>query len=266
MSEPHAIGVDPFSLSAVRLTMMRGKLELAFGSGVLWLAGSQICLVTAWHCLTGTHPTTRKSLSTNGARPDKVKVTMVGASPAVSWNLFQDLYTNDDASPAWLIHRLGSEAIDLAVLPLGLPLPPGVISRPINKLSQTHDMAIHVGSDLFILGFPRNLERLNLPIWKKASLAIDPMALVDEPDGRHLLVDTATREGISGGVVIARYTTSYPSTDGRSKLGGGQYTKVVGVYSGRVASTDQFAAQIGIVWPIRYVEEIVSSGIIDTFT
>jgi hypothetical protein len=260
-----SIGVDPYSLSAVRLTMMRGSLEVATGSGVLWQTEKTVCLVTAWHCLTGTHPTTRQSLSPTGARPDKVKMTFVASSAAQTWEMVHDLYTQDDATPSWVIHRLGSDAIDVAVLPLALPLPPEVISHAINKLPQTSDLAVRVGSDLFILGFPRNLHRLNLPIWKRASLAIDPAALLDEPDGRHLLVDTATREGISGGVVVARYATAYPSLSGAGTLGGGPFTKVVGIYSGRIGSQDQLDAQIGIVWPIRYVEEIIANGIPDRF-
>lgn len=263
--ERKTIGVDPYSLSAVRLTMMRNDAEVATGSGVLWRFGGGVALVTAWHCLTGTHPTTRQSLSPTGVRPDQVRITVVSTSAAETREIVHNLYTTDDGTPGWVIHPLGSEAIDVAVLPLGVPLPPEVISHPINDLKQTDDMAVTVGSDLFILGFPRNLHRLNLPIWKRASLAIDPAALLDEPDGRHLLVDTATREGISGGVVIARYATTYPSIRGSSTMGEGPFTKIVGIYSGRVGSNDQFAAQVGIVWPIRYVEEIIANGIHDPF-
>jgi hypothetical protein len=126
-------------------------------------------------------------------------------------------------------------------------------------------MEVQVGDDLYILGFPRNLRRLTLPIWKRASLAIDPGALLNEFGSRHLLIDTATREGISGGVVIARKTGAYQRVGGGSVLGSGSYTKIVGIYSGRTGTDDEFAAQIGIVWPIRYVEEIVAAGILDPF-
>lgn len=265
MTEQSTICIDPYSLSAVRLTMMRDDLELAYGSGVLWQAPTTLCLVTAWHCLTGTHPTTRKSLSITGARPNRIKITLVSKSAANIWEMFHELYCRDDGTPGWVIHKLGSEAVDVAVLPLSKPLPDDVINHPINKLQQTADLAVRVGSDLFILGYPRNVHRLNLPIWKRASLAIDPEALLDEKDGRHLLVDTATREGISGGVVVARHAVAYPSVTGSSTLGKGPFTKIVGIYSGRMSSQDEFTAQIGIVWPIRYVEEIISDGIVDTF-
>ncbi len=265
MVKKQKISIDPFSSAAVRLTMYYNDHEVAMGSGVLWQTEVGISLVTAWHCLTGTHPSTRQSLSKSGVRPNRVKVQLLTSRMGETLDLNQNLYSSDNQTPAWFVHTLGSRAIDIAVLPLSLKLPKSVISQPVNKIHQTEDIAIPVGSELFIIGFPRNLHRLNLPIWKRASLALEPQALFDGPDGRHLLVDTATREGISGGVVIARYSMSYLSIDGGTRMGGGPHTKIVGIYSGRVGSEDQFAAQIGIVWPINYVVEIMDSGIIDRF-
>jgi len=259
------IGIDPYSAASVRLTMMRGDVDVAICSGMLWQSGASTCLVTAWHCLTGTHPVTRQSLSSTGVRPDKVRISLATRSTAYNCEIVQGLYAIENGSPGWVIHPLGSQEIDIAVIPLGQRLPSEVITTPINSLPQTLDMVIHVGDDLYILGYPRNIRRLNLPLWKRASLAIDPAALLDESDSRHLLVDTATREGISGGVVIARKTGAYQRVGGNMVIGPGSHTKIIGIYSGRIGTNDEFAAQIGIVWPIRYVEEIVKWGVIDSF-
>jgi hypothetical protein len=136
-------------------------------------------------------------------------------------------------------------------------------SRPANDVEQAQ-LTLTAGSDLFILGYPRDLSRLGLPIWKRASLAIDPDAILNEAGHRHLLVDTATREGLSGGLAIASGYGIYSLAGGGMSMGNGA-TKVVGVYTGRIASSDELAAQIGMVWPIRYVEEMMQSGRRDTF-
>src|SRR3546814_4640285 len=63
MGPPKRIDIDPHSGVAVRLTMMLDDLVLATGSGFLWKKGETLGVVTAWHCLTGTHPETRQSLN-----------------------------------------------------------------------------------------------------------------------------------------------------------------------------------------------------------
>ena len=103
-------------------------------------------------------------------------------------------------------------------------------------------------------------------MWKRASLAIDPDAIFDATDQRHWLVDTASREGLSGSVVIARVDGVTGRGDGSLSVGGPPHlTKVVGIYSGRIGSDDHFAAQIGIVWPINLVEQLLLAQQRDDF-
>jgi hypothetical protein len=41
-------------------------------------------------------------------------------------------------------------------------------------------------------------------------------------------------------------------------MGAGTATRLVGIYSGRLATTDPLDAQLGMVWPISLVAEIVA--------
>src|SRR3546814_7924263 len=78
MGPPKRIDIDPHSGVAVRLTMMLDDLVLATGSGFLWKKGETLGVVTAWHCLTGTHPETRQSLNPGkAARPNKIAVSLL---------------------------------------------------------------------------------------------------------------------------------------------------------------------------------------------
>lgn len=256
------IGVDPYSLGTLKLTMYRGDTELSIGTGFLWRSSGKTVLITAWHCVTGTHPETGKSLSRTGARPDRIEADVSSKTAGISAKIIIPLYSQERAE--WFIHPLGSRAVDIAILLL--PEIDSAVSdaKPLSDLP-TSDMQVSVGSDIFIIGYPRGLNRHGLPIWKRGSLAIDPTAAVDFDDHRTLLVDSATREGLSGGPVIMRSTGSFRRIDGTTMMDGKIHTMLVGLYSGRVGSADAFEAQVGIVWPLRYIQEATTKGVRDTF-
>lgn len=262
MATNNHVQVDPFSLTTLRLTMFRDDLKLSVGTGFLWQHDQGLCIATAWHCLTGAHYQTRQSIGKNGARPNRVVATFLTNDPRISYNLSIDLRGTDDR-PIWIVHPHGSKEIDLAVISVPLDLP-DVISLPINS-QRSSDIAINVGSELFILGYPLGIARLGLPIWKKASLAIEPQAVFDDVDHRFAIVDAATREGLSGSPVIARREGMVLTESGNVSLGSGLSTRLYGVYTGRLSTSDPLGAQLGIVWPIKYIEEIVADGVIEDF-
>src|SRR3546814_19053659 len=85
-------------------------------SGFLWKKGETLGVVTAWHCLTGTHPETRQSLNPGkAARPNKIAVSLLmsdmGEGTITIW-----LHNQETGDPVWSVHPLGSRAIDLAVI------------------------------------------------------------------------------------------------------------------------------------------------------
>jgi hypothetical protein len=113
---------------------------------------------------------------------------------------------------------------------------------------------------VFVLGFPfGQITGAPAPVWKRGTIALDPTF---NPEGLpKMFVDTATREGMSGSVVIARHVIvnrGYLKKDGtRSQLF--LYATldiVLGIYSGR-HYPDFEKAQIGIVWKRRVIEETV---------
>lgn len=257
------ITVDQFSLTSIRLTMMRDDMELAVGSGMLWKNGDKRAIVTAWHNLTGVHFETRKSLSAMGARPNKLKATFLTGAGGTVVNLIADLRTATDAC-TWYVHRHGSEKVDLAVLPIPLEFPKTSINLCANELAEA-SIAINVGSELSIVGYPMGIERMGLPIWKRATLAIEPMAIFDDDTNRFAIVDSATRQGLSGAPVYARREGMALSADGKMTFATSSSTRIFGIYTGRLAHSDALDAQLGIVWPIQYVREMFENGIQDNF-
>ena len=127
------------------------------------------------------------------------------------------------------------------------------------------DMRERIGEDVFVLGYPRGLTGgALLPIWKRGTIATEPM--FDHHQLPRFLIDTATREGMSGAPVIARANSgSYQDTSGVSVMALRSQnlsppTKFVGIYSGRIPGAIDLEAQVGIVWKARVVEEIVLGG------
>lgn len=131
---------------------------------------------------------------------------------------------------------------------------------PMNAI-KTVPLKQRIGMPLFILGFPFGRIGAGMPVWKRGSFASEPF-LSPDIDHRYLIVDTASRPGMSGSPVIQRVHGEVELEDnryGRPASGDG-VCNFVGVYSGRFHTEDQKDAQLGRVWPKRLVEEIVTEA------
>ncbi len=79
------------------------------------------------------------------------------------------------------------------------------------------DIAISVGSEVFIIGYPLGIaKQLNLPIWKRGSIASE--FSVPFNGSPLFVIDSATREGLSGAPVYARSFGAYISSSGALNL------------------------------------------------
>ncbi len=118
---------------------------------------------------------------------------------------------------------------------------------------ETHDMAFSVGLDVFVVGFPLSLTKQGLfPIWKRGSVASEPKFLADELP--IFLIDTATKEGMSGSPVFIR--TRGAILENGDMLGDGIHTRFIGVYSGRYGK-DKLEAQLGRAWHRMLIDQVI---------
>ena len=74
------------------------------------------------------------------------------------------------------------------------------------------------------------------------------------------LIDTATREGMSGAPVIARSFGIYQCKDGSSVHHGQLANRFLGVYSGRYIGENESEIQIGRVWNSSLLEEVAAGN------
>lgn len=114
---------------------------------------------------------------------------------------------------------------------------------------------------MYVIGYPLGIiSGLPLPIWKRATIASEPLV---NPEGLpKVLVDTATCKGMSGSVAITQtfQVGPYPKKDGSNSNTLMAITReIVGVYSGRVGAS-AIKAQLGIVCKTHVIDEIIGGA------
>jgi hypothetical protein len=251
--------IDPLSLSTIPLEQYFDDTPLAWGTGFIWRRGIQFYLVTCWHVLSGCNFFTRKNLRADAGRPNVLRTlfnTGTGFSDRQQWDI---KIWDEDSRPLWLVHP-NKDAADIAVLPLPSPPRADTAGYPINELANAA-LHIAVGMEVFILGYPFAIELPAYPVWKRGSIASEP-GLVRCSEN-YMLVDTASRPGMSGAPVIRRSWTNHMVQPGVMAPVDTPLNKFIGVYSGRMRTEHPLEAQIGLVWDGSFIDEIIAGNVRD---
>ncbi|KAA0695634.1 serine protease [Neorhizobium sp. P12A] len=109
--------------------------------------------------------------------------------------------------------------------------------------------------EVFVLGFPFGVDPPGYPVWKRGSIASEPDLARLTTD--YMLVDTASRPGMSGAPVIRR-NWSFPQSAEEQSPAAKPSTRFVGIYSGRLKTDTSDEAQIGLVWDASFINEIIA--------
>lgn len=262
---------NPWNNAVAYLEMLRGADRLASGSSFLWAFNDKTFLVTNWHNLSGRNPLTNEPMSRTGVIPDRISFGMFKQMSEPDANAFYQIVYEvvevslcDEFSEArWLEHPEFGQKVDVAAIDVTQEVQ-GFQSAHANVLESDAVLDVVASQDVFVVGFPFGLiANAPAPIWKRGSVALDPTF---DADGLpKMLIDTATREGMSGSVVIARHIIfgrDYLKKDGTKSqpVLYGKYDLVLGIYSGR-HYPDLDKAQPGIVWKRRTIDETISGNI-----
>ena len=237
---------------------MFGSAQLGIATGFNWEHESANYLVTNWHVMTGFHPQTQQPVSENGSTPDMLRIWLHTAERLGKWESLDLSLFDNQGRPCWKEHDTFRSNVDVATIRLNIPDKYKVF--PINKIA-FDDFRAEIAQDVFIVGFPRGITGAGkFPIWKRGSIASEPDVDIDRVP--KLLIDSMTREGMSGSPVIAQYVGIYTENPENPQpfdwIGTGR--KFLGIYSGRLPGQDIFEAQLGIVWKASLINEIIESG------
>ena len=250
--------VDKYSIATIPLYQAFGTTHLGLATGFVWAESGRHYLVTNWHVVTGKDPFTGKHLSPTAAEPDRLQIlwhkkTAVSKDATGPRVKLDEMLRDEKGEPRWLVHPRFGNKVDVVAIPLVAS--DEVELFPINNL-KSDDLAVVVGMDVFVVGYPYGLSAAELPVWKRGSIASEPE--VSDGAQQYILIDTASRPGMSGSPVIRRSYGTHLMSSGSSTMGDPLKTKFVGVYSGRLTSADPLDAQLGMMWPAKLLTEIVS--------
>jgi hypothetical protein len=251
--------IDPYSAATVPIELLFNTTNLGLPTGFVWEDAGRFFLITNWHSVSGKDVFTKKHTSKKtAAEPNNLRVWWNHKGPLGAKFTTVEAIRDQGNMPLWLVHPQHGNDIDVVALPVTPH--PNAEMYPINRMNQT-DLLLQVGMDVYVLGYPFGIGTVGLPVWKRGSIASEPE--VFPPGQAHMLIDTASRPGMSGSPVIRRSWGSHQEKNGNLVVGAPTATEFIGVYSGRLASTEPLDAQLGIAWPARLVSEIVSGGVRD---
>jgi len=254
---------DRLSLTAIYIRLFFGNTFLANGSAFLWRDGGKTYLVSNWHNLMGRDPRDKKPMSETAGIPDRVecylykdRVSNGKKIEGITWEAFAFPLVDADGNTKVIEHPLGS-FVDIAALPVSLH--EHVTPFFLNEQEFDDRISIYPGQDVFVIGYPLGvITGKPLPIWKRGTIASEPYIPIDGV--QKMLIDTASRKGMSGSFVIAQHTGIFlPNGEmsGDSWIGTGR--KILGIYSGRLGASD-VEAQLGIVWWRHLIDEVIQKG------
>lgn len=257
--------IHEISASVLSLEMRRDEAnKSAFATGFLWRVRDQLFIITNRHNVTGRNTDTGeplcektcwfpKTLCVRNFRFKHGQYKETGYFSRKAEIVF-DLYDKEEI-PRWLSLRAFPK-FDCVALPIDLDEGEPLLSRPINELSLDDTLVAEVGMDCFAVGFPMNLAgTFETPIWKRASIATEPsLPYKGEPV---ILIDTATKQGMSGSPVFVRYTGVRRRNGEFESFG--ESTNFLGIYSGRFGD-DEFGVQLGRVWKRDLIDDLIENG------
>lgn len=260
--------LNPISFASCKIQLYSKSTELGVATGFFVETNNKKYLVSNWHVFSGRDNISDQTIhSTKTHLPDEIKVTFaqVIAGPSIPNGVSVNPHTvccglrDVGLKAKWIQHPTMGRKADMAALDcqfiqnLGEPF-------SLNKLELNPNLIAAVGGDVFIVGFPRGLaNRGFLPVWKRGSIASEPSLYFN--DEALFLIDSATREGLSGSPVYLVSDGALPDANGNINMGNGLMYKFLGIYSGRVRDNDPLAAQIGRVYYGDLLDELLIGGV-----
>lgn len=253
---------NPLSQASYFVTSRFNEMKLSTATAFFILRNSKYYLVTNWHVVSGRNPETGKCLSSSCAEPNNLLVHLHKNSEYIEFSDFEVALFDSKEAKLWLEHPSFNERVDVIALEVCIPAHLSIfdIERFIEPFNEETEES--VATDVFVIGYPfgRSVEGM-FPIWKRASVASEPCIDIDGLP--KMLVDTASRSGMSGSPVILYEKRAVTIVDGTPGQLGVQMSrfrmKLVGVYSGRIGvDDDNIKVQLGVVWKSSVIDEIIS--------
>jgi len=254
-----------YYLQAIKIDLEKKTHILASGTCFFMERNSKNYLITNWHNVTGKNPLTNEYLSSPFQSPDFLKVQVYKNQEILEPTHIDIPLKDEFGKKLWLEHPIHKQKVDAVAIEVTIPddkfiLHCETLIEPHNDKTQ-----VKVKQDVFVLGYPFGIKTGDIfPIWKRASIASEPLIDVDELP--KMYIDTASRSGMSGSPVIYMEKRNFGIIESETndpnniKSISHNHMQLVGIYSGRIGGKDELSAQLGIVWKFSALEEIIAKN------
>jgi hypothetical protein len=253
------MAVDRLSLSTIPITPFFNDFQLPEATGFVWRRGDRFYLITNWHVAAATNIFTNRLILKSGARPNRFRCSFIIRVGELERETFDIRIRDENDEPLWLVYPAQHmRAVDVIAIPLDVDALKGKVTLlPVNELAPGR-IAIMIGMDVFIIGYPFGSGPPAFPVWKRGSIASEP-DLVKMSTG-YYLIDTASRPGMSGSPVILRSWKGHVMESNTfMAMTDGPIDRFIGIYSGRKEDAPG-EAQIGMVWHADYIDHIIDGN------
>ncbi|CAH1696794.1 putative Serine protease [Hyphomicrobiales bacterium] len=263
------------SAAVTRIETYFNDTKISSATGFFYQFGDEVSLVTNWHVLSGRNAITTSCIHPHAAIPNRISfnINIYDKEEHTIDFRHEEHFISSAENDLWESHKgydsdTGEHRIvDIAMIRMSRILPDfddirgKIISIPslmiLNRdLTESSPAIPRVGSDVFILGYPRGIPIQGaLPIWKRGSVASEPLfnALDNSPV---ILIDAITREGMSGAPVLY-FGEEVSAVDGTPAWVEAGKPWLIGIYAGREGSTGaEIEMTLGRAWKRQLLDDM----------
>ena len=247
--------INKYSLVTTPIEILAEETKASLGnaSGFIVKYKGIHFLVTNWHVFSGKNYQTGEVLHSSGALPGFINFNLNHLDNGIGsvYNVTEQPISHFNFK-IWFEHPSTEHKFDVAVMPIENHVKP--FENKIQALNIEDNTIIEenlkVMDGIFIIGYPlKNLSTPNrYPIYKTGTIASEPNIQGALP---HILVDTKTKSGMSGSLVVIEKTLVEEKSEFEKTI---HFKKnyLIGIYSGRESISKEFnEAELGIIWPLK---------------
>jgi len=273
-----ALKVAIETLAVVKVELYFHDAYLTSATAFVYRFAKTYVMVTSLHVLNGFNSNTQKFLDSRNFVPNKIAFYLNVFSDEIEAFRVEPFSVDllRDGQPVWFESAVASPVIDVALIELEAVMED--FDRIRDRIGYLHggrmlvrvdeqanlQFAYHayprIGSDVFILGFPKGIGQGAFPIWKKGSIATEPLYGAIQSGAPVILIDAVTRDGMSGSPVL--YFGSDVAGDYGAAIADSDGPYVVGVYAGREGVTpEENSMALGRVWKVELLDALFSENL-----
>jgi hypothetical protein len=262
------------TLAVVKLELYFHDVYLTSATAFVYRHAQTYALVTSLHVLNGFNSNTQTYLDRRNFVPNKIEFYLNVFGDEIGAFRVEHFSVNllRDGQPVWFESAVDSPVIDVALIELEAVIEN--FDRIRDQIGYLHggrmllrvdeqanpEFLFHVypriGSDVFILGFPKGIGQGTFPIWKKGSIATEPLYGAVQSGAPVILIDAVTRDGMSGSPVLY-FGSDVAGEYGSAAIADLDGPYVVGVYAGREGVTpEENSMALSRVWKVELLDAL----------